>query len=217
MIGDDIPLTTTPTDEAALMRARLSALAELKRSPVARPWRRRVRLIVAGAVGLTVLAALGVAAINRPLPAVGARLPGVALLLVAQVLGLYAALAPGRSPLAPVSWLAAAGGAVAVMLGRVLGGPAADGSGGWICSSTELLAGLAPLAVVLAGLRDGGWSWRRAGTAGVALGAAGFIWGEVACQRDLLHVLLHHGGAWIVLTIACVYLSRWLRPRSFAP
>lgn len=218
-MNGDIRLDIRPParDEEALKRARLAALAELRAAPIARPWSRRAWLLVGGAAALTVTAALVVAALNWPLPVSGLRLPGVALLLAAQVLGLFAALSPGRSRLAEASWLTAAGGVLAVMLGRVLVTPPVDPTTGWICLVTELLAGLAPLALVLVGLRDSGWNLRRAVTAGVALGAAGFIWGEVACERGLAHVLLHHGGAWLALALACVYLSRRLRPRSFAP
>ena len=217
MNGDDIELGAPARDEPALKRARLAALAELRRAPTARPWQRQAWLLVGGAAALTAAAAVVVAALNWPLPAPGMRLPGMALLLAAQALGLFAALAPGRSRLAEASWLVAAAGALAVLLGRALGTPTADATPGWICSATEVLAGVAPLVLVLVGLRDSGWSWRRAVTAGVALGAAGFIWGEVSCQRGPLHVLIHHGGAWLALALACAYLSRWLRPRSFAP
>jgi hypothetical protein len=217
MNGDHIDFAQTPGDEEALKRARMATLAELRRSPVAKPWHQRAWLVVGGVLGLTAVAAMVVAVLNWPVPAPGARVPGVALLLAAQLLGLFSALAPGRSRLAEVSWVLAAAGALAVLAGRALGATAAEPAPGWICSVTELLAGVAPLALVLAGLRDIGWSWRRAVTAGVALGAAGFIWGQVACERGLPHVLLHHGGAWLALAAACVYLSRRLRPRSFAP
>jgi hypothetical protein len=216
-MNGDIELTAPARDEQALKRARIAALAELRRAPAPRPWRRQAWLVVGGAVALTTAAGLVVTLLNWPLPAPGMRLPGMALLLAAQALGLLAALKPGRSRLAEVSWVAAAAGALAVLVGRALGTPTPDATPGWICSATELLAGVAPLVLVLVGLREGGFSWRRAVTAGVALGAAGFIWGEVACQRGLLHVLLHHGGAWLALALACVYLSRRLRPRSFAP
>jgi hypothetical protein len=217
MTFDDGDIDLPAPDQAALKRARQAALAELRRVPRVQPWRRRALLVVALAAATTALGALVIAALNWPLPAPAARGPGVALLLAAQVVGLWAALVPGRSRLAPLSWLLGAAGAAAVLVARATGTAGWDTSAGWVCTVTELLAALVPMVVVVGGLRDGAWSWRRAVTAGVALGAAGGIWGEVACERGLLHVVVHHGGAWLLLVVAVVLLSRRMRPRSFVP
>jgi hypothetical protein len=135
-----------------------------------------------------------------------ARVPAIALLFLAQVSGLWAAGAPGGSRWAPVSWAAAVGGVVAVMVARPTGG--AVTFSGWECSASQLVVGLAPLAVVLRGLRGSVWSWRRGVTAGVALGTAGAIWGQIACEWSALHVAVHHGGTWLALALACALLLR---------
>jgi hypothetical protein len=77
-----------------------------------------------------------------------------------------------------------------------------------VCPASQLLVGLAPLAVVLRGLRGQAWSWRRGITAGLALGTTGAMWGQIACERDALHVALHHGGVWLALALCCAFLLR---------
>ncbi len=200
----------------ALQRARASALAELHRTPVAPSWRvgaARVIAIVAAvtAIGAVFVAFTGGVAANLAT----ARVPGIALLGIAQVTGLWAALAPRRSRAKIVAPLTAVFGAGAVLVVRA--SSAALDLPGWICSLSHVATALLPLVAVVAGLRDAAWSPRRAVTAGLALGAAGPIWGEIACERGLAHVVLHHGGSWFVIAGACVVASRVLPRRSFAP
>jgi hypothetical protein len=159
---------------------------------------------------LAALGALILVALNWPRgPLLVARAPALALLALAQVAGLWAALGPGRSRWAPVAWAATAVGAAVALAGHV--GDVSPAPG-WICTAIQLLGGLAPLAVVLRSLRGLPWSWQRAAGAGVALGTAGVIWGEIGCQRSALHVLVSHGGTWLCLIAACLLLSRLLRP-----
>jgi hypothetical protein len=146
----------------------------------------------------------------------GWRLLGMALLLVAQAVGLWAASEPGRSRLAPLSWALFAAAVAVVLTARA--GAGAGAAGGWVCSASHVTFGLAPLALVLAALRDVAESGRRALTAGLAVATAGLFWGEVVCDRGVAHVLTHHLGAAAVLTTACLLVSRFLLARrSFAP
>jgi hypothetical protein len=167
---------------------------------------------VAGVVAIGVLAL--VAVYGLPDGLLRARSPALAALLMAQVTGLWAALAPRRSVWAPVSWGAAALGAALALAGHA--GAVTD-SPGWICSVIQGLGGLAPLALVLRALRGRPFEWWRSISAGVALGTAGAIWGEIGCQRGALHVLAHHGGSWLVLLAACVLASRLATAPRRAP
>ena len=148
------------------------------------------------------------AALNWPVGGLlAARAPGLVLLLLAQLAGLWGALGRERSRWAGVSWLAAASGLALVLATR--GAAGTDGPG-WICSISQLGAGLAPLGLVLSGLRESAFSWRRAISAGVAVGTTAIIWGEMACQRIALHVVVHHGGAFLLLLALCLCSSRAL-------
>lgn len=201
---------------SALERARAGALAELRQAPVARSWRRRAVLVVAGVVGVTAVGAAFVAFAGGVAAELAtARVPGIALLAVAQVAGLWAMLAPGRPVARVVAPLAAVCGAAAVLLAR--GPTAAAELPGWICSASHVATALVPLAVIAVGVRDSAWSLRRAWMGGLALGAAGPIWGEIACERGWEHVVLHHGGSWLVIAAATVVVARFVPRRSFAP
>jgi hypothetical protein len=215
---DDFGPMVTPS-AGARQRALAGALAELHREPVVRPWRRAALGVIAAVVTVTAIGCAVVAVMGGVAPDLAAaRVPGIALLLVAQVCGLWAALAPRRAIAARATMcagVAAAFGAGAVLVARASSIPI--DSPGWICSLTHFATALVPLTFVVAGLRDAAWSPRRALTAGLALGAAGPIWGEIACERGLAHVVLQHGGAWLAIALACFVVARLLPKRSFAP
>jgi len=103
----------------------------------------------------------------------------------------------------------------ALVLSRGAGAPSSTPE--WVCSASHLGIGLAPLAFALWGLRQSAWQWSRSVAAGFGAGTAGALLGELACHRGAHHVLVHHVGAWIVVSTACVLLSRRARPRTFAP
>ena len=197
-------------------RARAAALAELRRQPVAVSWRREAIRTVLAVLGTTALV-IGVGtwfSIVEP-GRLGERLPQVALLIALQSLGVFAAIAPGRSAL---RWTAALIGAVAVaaiLFGRGAGLPRAIPA--IACSGSHLAVDLIPLGLVLYSLRRFSWSLGRAALAGAAVAATGALAGELSCQRGWMHVLVHHVGAGLVIVAACVLISRTLRPQSFAP
>jgi hypothetical protein len=189
----------------ALRRRVMSSLGARPRQAVA---------TVAAAAGITLAGALVLAALNWPVAdLVAQRIPGLALLMVAQLAAWWAILGGGRSRWAEVSWIAAAAGAAFVLTAR--GGGHADGPG-WICSLSQLGAGLAPLTLALFTLRDGAWSWRRGITAGLALGSSSAIWGEIACARGVLHVAVHHGGPCLLLLSLVLLVGRALPRRALA-
>jgi hypothetical protein len=204
-------------DQRALAGTRQTALAALRAAGPARPWSAEAGRLVAAAVATTLAGAVAVAALDHGAsPLLTWRLPGLALLMIAQAVGLWAASAPGRSRLAPLSWALFAAAVAVLVTARAGVGEAT--AGGWVCSASHVTFGLAPLALVLAALRDVAESGRRALTAGLAVAAAGLFWGEVVCDRGVAHVLTHHLGAAAALTVACLLASRFLLARrSFAP
>ena len=210
-------LAVPPPAPAALDRARGEALRELAAAGPARPWRVQARRLAATVGAITLAGVIVVAAINWP-PSVllRTRWPAMVFLGVAQIVGLIAAIAPGRSRLGPVSWALAAPGVVVVLAHRHAGG-GHTALPGWICSASHLAVGLVPLTLVVRRLRDISFSFRRAFTAGLALGVSAPLWGEVACERGLSHTLVHHVGSLVLLAVACLVLSRTGRRRSYAP
>jgi hypothetical protein len=94
---------------------------------------------------------------------------------------------------------------------------AASATSEWVCSLSHVGVGLLPLAVGLWSLRQSAWTWRRAFGAGLGAGTAGAFLGELACHKGATHVLAHHVGAWLFVALACVVISRTLRPRTYAP
>jgi hypothetical protein len=205
--------------EHALDRARGAALAALRAAGPTRPWQGQARALIAVVAALTLVGAAAVAAGGTSWAVLAPRLPTLSLLLAAQVVALWSAISPAgasrRSWLAPLAWLLVAAGTTAVLAGRHTAAP--DASFGWICSLSHVSFGLAPLAAVVWSLRDMADSGRRGFTAGLGVATAGLFWGELACQRNLLHVLVHHLGAALALVAACLLASRLIRRRSFAP
>lgn len=80
-----------------------------------------------------------------------------------------------------------------------------------MCSVGHVAVGLLPLAVGLWSLRQSAWSWRRALATGLGAGTAGAFLGGLACHQGARHVLVHHVGAWLVVALACVAISRRVR------
>jgi hypothetical protein len=171
--------------------------------------------VIAAVLAITLLGALAVG-VTHPraggtLALLAGRAPALAWLLFAQIAGLWAALAPKRALWAGASFTAAAAGAAAVLATHA--GATSDAPG-WICAIIQGVGCLAPLALVVSALRGSSFSWRRALSAGVALGTAGAIWGEIGCDRTLSHVVASHGGTWLALATACVLLWRALSRAS---
>lgn len=206
---------SAPSD-GALARVRAATLAELRRAPVATPWRRQAGVVVAIWVGVNIVAgsATLVAALAEGRDVI-ARAPLLAALLAVAAVGGVASLAPRSRPWAFFASLAALLTMAALVMSRGAGVPSSTPE--WVCSVSHVGIGLLPLAVGLWSLRQSAWTWRRALATGLGAGTAGAFLGELACHRGARHVLVHHLGAWLLVTIACVAISRRLRPRTFAP
>lgn len=210
-------LSQPPRSDAALERARVQSRRELAASGSALPWRVQARNLAATVGVVTLAGVVAVAALNwPPSQLLVGRMPAIVVLAVAQIFGLLAAIAPGRSRLGPVSWALAALGVLVVLARREVVGAHAE-LPGWVCSASHLAVGLIPLTLVVRRLRDIAFDFRRALTAGLALGVSAPLWGEVACERGLTHTLVHHIGALALLVIVCLVLARTGARRSFAP
>jgi len=212
-VGDgSLDVTRSP----AFVRARAVALAELERAPRVVSWQHdaitAVLLVLAAtAMVLGVGAWLSIVEVHR---LQGRWLPLV-LLVAVQVVGVVAAIAPGRKAM---RWSAAAlavVAAVALPLGRGDGVPAA--MPGFACSTSHLAVDLVPLVLVLYFVRKFSVTLGRSLLAGVAAAATGAMAGELSCGRGWSHVLVHHIGAGVAIAVACVLLARVRAPQSYAP
>jgi hypothetical protein len=148
----------------------------------------------------------------------GRRALPIALLVTLQVVGVWLAIAPGRrlARFGAVLLAAAAAAAVVGWRGAAAGGGAALNTP-FACSFSHLAVDVVPLVIVLYALRRFAWTPGRAVLAGAAAGATGAIAGELACVRGWSHVLVHHVGAAMLVTLLCVVISRAQTPSSFAP
>lgn len=199
-----------------LVRARTVALDELRRAPRVVSWRQEaltavLLVLAATAMALGVGAWLSIVEVHR---LQGRWLP-LLLLVAVQVVGVVAAIAPGRRAM---RWSAAAlavAAAVALPLGRGTG--ISSAMPGFACSTSHLAVDLVPLALVLYFVRKFSVTTGRALLAGVAAAATGAMAGELSCGRGWSHVLIHHVGAGIAIAVACVLLARIRAPQSYAP
>ena len=202
--------------EDAFDRVRAAALDELRRAPHVPSWRRQAAVVAGVTAGLGVFAALGTALAGvYDWSRLGVRAPILLGAVAVAMLDGVGALVPARRPVV----LAGLGASLLMMAALVATRAPGGGSAtpGWVCSVSHLGMDLFPAAVALWGLRQAAWTWPRALTAGLGAGTVGAVMGELACQKGRAHVLIHHVGAWVPIAIACVLVSRALRPRSFAP
>ena len=191
-------------------------MAELRRTPRAPGWRRQAAVVSTGIIAFGVVATLGawLAGITSAERLV-ARGPVILLAFGLGALDAWGGLAPGRRRLVQLALGASLAGMAVLVAARSPGPPSAVP--GWVCSASHLGLDLGPAVIALWGLRQSAWSWSRALTAGLGAGTAGAVLGELACQKGPGHVLIHHVGAWAAIAVACVLVSRALRPRSYAP
>jgi len=204
-----------PSDDP-IARARAAALAELRATPVATSWRRQATIVVAVWLGVSLLggAATLLTGIAAPRDVL-VRTPMLAALLAVAAAAGVAALAPRARPWALLAIAAGALAMIALVVLRGAGVPSA--SPGWVCSLSHIGIGIVPLAFGLWSLRQSAWTGRRAVAAGLGAGTAGAFLGELACHQGARHVLVHHVGAWLLVALACIAISRRARPRTFAP
>jgi hypothetical protein len=206
--SDDSP------DRAAMDRMLAACREEMKVAPPS-TWRVDLARLLAGCWALAA-ATLAVLTATGELGAVTAH----AALPALSLLGAGAACAfLGVSPSAHRGWaLLAVAAAAAAMLGvhlevtdRVDAGP------GWLCTVSHLGLGAGPLVFGVLVMRKAAVSPLRALLIGLAAGTTGALVGELACARSWEHVAVFHLGAWASLGLIALAVSRFVRPRSFAP
>lgn len=213
------PASIEAPSPAARERARALALAELAAAgPVRLGWRARALRLVATLLVFIVAATvaggfMGLFESQR----LWVQAPSWLLLVLAAGLGTWASVAPRWKGAGLLAVLVALAAGVTLVLRR-LGLPEELASNpGWVCSTSHLAVGLIPLTLGVLAMRRAAWKLERALVAGIALGTPGGILGELVCQRGWRHALTHHVGAWVLVVAVCVVVSRWVRPRSFAP
>jgi len=219
----DLPRIDGPTapDASAspgLLRARGLALAELRRQPQARSWQREALvaalLILASTAAILVVGSwCSIVDVER----LRGRWLSLALLVAVQVLGIVAAIAPGKSLMRVSAAALTVAAAVAMLVGRNVGAGAVSAMPGIACSASHVAVDLIPLALVIYFVRKFAATPARVLLAGVAAATTGAMAGELSCGRDFTHVLVHHLGAALAIVVACALLARVRKPETFAP
>lgn len=210
---DDL-LMQTAQSTSPLDRAREALTAEL-RKPAAPSWKASLAMPVAAAWVIMVGASAALIALGDATPLLASRLPLIVSLALLTGLSGWLAVAPlGRAApvVGAVLGLAAAAGLVLV---RGAGLPSQTPE--WVCGVSHLGAGVIPLGFMIAALRRASPNPWRALAGGFAVGTTGAVIGELACSRGWDHVLKYHLGAWLMIAVVCLVLSRRIRPLSYAP
>ena len=203
-----------PANPPALESAWAAARSELQRPP--RSWRRDLAKLGTAwlGTGLAVVALLGVLG-QWGVPHLTTRAETLAFLLVVQVLGVWAALAPSARRAQLASVLASLGSMVAIV---ALRGPGMPGLlPQWICTLSHVGVDLLPTIGALLALRRAAVTPLRTMAVGLAVGAPGALVGEVGCGQGALHVGVFHLAAWCLAFVVVVAVGRRLRPDSYAP
>ena len=219
---DSSKTMTASAQVPVLTRVRAAALAELRAQSRGLSWRRQaagVAMLVLATTALVIEIGSLVSIIDPD--RLARRALPVGLLVILQVVGVFLAIAPGRrlARFGAVILAAAAAAAVVAWRGGGGGGAAAAvaATSPFACSLSHLAVDVVPLAILLYALRRFAWTLGRAALAGAAAGATGAIAGELACSRGWGHVLVHHVGTALLITLLGVLISRARTPDSFAP
>ena len=218
MMTPDSSTRGTQPEVPALARVRAAALAELRAQARCRSWRRQAAGVVLLVLATTalVIEVGSLVSIIDPDRLARRALP-VALLVILQIVGVFLAIAPGRRLARFGAVILAAAAAATVVAWRGSGGAGAPAISPFACSLSHLGVDVVPLGIVLFALRRFAWTWGRAALAGAAAGATGTIAGELACARGWGHVLVHHIGTALLITLLGVLISRTRTPDSYAP
>ncbi|MFT3836914.1 MAG: DUF1109 domain-containing protein [Myxococcaceae bacterium] len=210
---DDLLIETAQT-MSPLDRARAALTAEL-RKPAAPSWKASLAMPVVASWFVMLAAAGALIGLGDATPLLASRLPLIISLALLTGLSGWLAVAPlGRA--APVVG-AAIGLAAAAGLVLVRGAGLPSQTPEWVCGVSHVGAGLIPLGFMIAALRRAAPNPWRALAGGLAIGTTGAVIGELACSRGWDHVLKYHLGAWLMVAVVCVVLSRRVRPLSYAP
>ncbi|WP_225412707.1 DUF1109 domain-containing protein [Stigmatella hybrida] len=214
---DTLLAQAPPANAAALQRALAGAREELALKRPVRRWRTQAAWVFAVPMAL-VLVTVGILLVagQTSLPMLLGRGPLFALLWLTAGVCAWGALSPHGRQARRVGIALSAVSAAVLVLGRATP-HAAPTLSGWVCTASHAGVALLPMAVALLTLRSAAFHPLRALNAGLAVGTAGALVGELACTQDWRHVAGYHLSAWALVAGVSLALSRFLKPRSFAP
>lgn len=181
-------------------------------------WRTTALRVVAASLGLAVVIALGAIGSGAASPSMLAArwFTLLGLGVVGPVL-VWAAAAPGRSPLRWVGYAAAALSAAAIVFTRPGAVLSTSTAPEWLCTALHLAVATPAVVLAVSMLRSMAPSKPRAIAAGLAVGTTGALLGELLCERDAAHVATFHLAAWALAAAAVVIASGLVKRRSWAP
>jgi hypothetical protein len=206
-----------PTNAAALQRALAGARQELALKRPVRRWRAQAAWVFATPMALVIgITAVVLLAGQASLPGVLGKWPLFALLWFTAGICAWGALSPRGRRARLVGIVLSTVSAAVLVLSRAT--PSAPSTlSGWVCTASHAGVALLPMAVALLTLRSAAFHPLRALSAGLAVGTAGALVGELVCAQDWRHVAGYHLSAWALVAGGALVLSRYLKPRSFAP
>jgi hypothetical protein len=214
-------LQPAPLTEPSRTRVREGLSKALQQRSLAygpRPsWRRSVTLLVALSIGLAVVIAIAgvVAGVFAP-SLLLTRLASLTLLTGAGVFAAVTAVRPGTTW--TQRWASVLGILVAVVAVLAVRGVSIESvTPAWACTAGHFGAELIPGVAAIFVLRAFDPGRLRGALVGGAVGITGLFLGELACQRDMMHVLLFHLPVMVAMVVVVPWLATRLGRRSFAP
>jgi hypothetical protein len=214
---DSLLLSEPPSNATALERALAAARQELALKRPVRRWRTQAVWVFSSTVAMVGLVA-AVLLFQQQVTAETLlhRAPLFGLLWLTAAVCAWSALSPrGRWLRLVGSLMAMASAATLVFVRGASSVPPA--LPGWVCTASHIAVAIGPLIVSVIALRAAVFRPMRALVAGLAVGTSGALVGELACAQDWRHVAGYHLTAWAVVALVEVVVSRFLKPRSFAP
>ena len=204
-----------PTDPIALDRVKDALKPELENTQSSE-WSKDLLLLALSTTGLTVVLAIGAFTLGGwELDMIPTRFFTLVPVLLIQLLAMVSCVAPRATRLgqftvflAPITFL------LMVML-RPESEPTMNHP--WVCSVSHFALAVLPLLIGFRVLAHAAISPWRAISAGLAAGSVGALLGELACGQGSTHIAMFHVPAWIFTAAIAYFVSRQIRPKSYAP
>jgi hypothetical protein len=203
--------------QARLEQARAAALAELNRTPQARPWWVDALALAVLDLGIGVGLLLAVPSHHEQHASDLFRALGALGLAVVATAGAVAAVRPGSRWLR-LGVLGVAGGSMVAMAAAASSASGAPALGGAGCSIFEVLSAVVPLAVSMWVLARFASDPLRAVVAGLAASAGGLLALHFTCPvGTLTHLTGFHLAPWLLISLLSLGIRRLVRSATFAP